>query len=65
MTQIASTKLILAASGLVIWGYGIRSGQPALQYVGIGTMVAAVLLRFFKRTPFGEKDGAGSSNEAE
>ena len=49
MTQIATAKLILAASGLVVWGYGIRTNEPSVQYVGIATLVAAVLLRFYKR----------------
>ena len=58
MTQIMSTKLILAASGLVIWGYGIRTDEPIVQYVGIGVMALAVLLRFFKRPPFAGREGS-------
>ena len=49
MTPITSTKLLLAASGLVVWGYGIRTDEPAVQYVGIGTLVVAVLLRFMRK----------------
>jgi hypothetical protein len=46
MTPLTAAKLILAASGLIVWGFGIRTGQAVLQYVGIGLLVTAVLLRF-------------------
>lgn len=49
MTPLTSAKLILAASGLIVWGYGIRTGEPVLQYVGIGLLVTAVLLRFLRK----------------
>ena len=46
MTQLTTAKLVLAASGLVIWGYGIRTSQPVLEWVGIAMLVSAVILRF-------------------
>ena len=49
MTPLTAVKLILAASGLVVWGYGIRMGHAVLQYVGIGLLVTAVLLRFLRK----------------
>jgi hypothetical protein len=49
VTQFAAAKLILAASGLIIWGYGIRTGESVVQYVGIGVLVVAVLLRFYRK----------------
>ena len=49
MTPLTSAKLILAASGFVVWGYGMRTGQSVLQYVGIGLLVTAVLLRFLRK----------------
>ena len=49
MSQLTAAKLILAASGLIVWGYGIRTQEPVLQYVGIGMMVTAVLMRFIRR----------------
>jgi len=49
MTQLTSAKLILAASGLIIWGYGINSGQAVLRWVGIALLAAAVILRFVGR----------------
>lgn len=49
MTQVTSAKLILAASGLIIWGYGINTGQEVLKWVGIALLTAAVVLRFVGR----------------
>ena len=53
MTQITAAKLILAASGLIVWGYGIRAEEPVVQYVGIAMLVAAVALRFFRKRDVG------------
>ena len=63
MTQIAAAKLVLAASGLVVWGYGIRTNEPSVQYVGIATLVVAVLLRFFKRRDPSADEAAHSADE--
>ena len=41
-------KLVLAAAGLMSWGYGIRSGQTFPTYLGIAMLMAAVVLRFVK-----------------
>ena len=49
MTPLTAAKFILAASGIIVWGFGVRTGQPVLQYVGIGLLVAAVLLRFLRK----------------
>jgi len=49
VTPLTAAKLILAASGLIVWGLGIRTGQSELQYVGIGLLVTAVLLRFIRK----------------
>jgi hypothetical protein len=49
MNRATSTKLVLAAAGLVVWGLGIRANDSVLQYVGIGLLVVAVLLRFVHR----------------
>jgi hypothetical protein len=45
----ASARLVLAAAGLVVWGLGIRADDSVLQYVGIGLLAAAVVVRFFRR----------------
>ncbi len=46
MTSIAAAKLMLAASGLIVWGYGIRTSEPVLKWVGIAMLASAVVLRF-------------------
>ena len=49
MTSLTSVKLGLAASGLVIWGYGIRTSEPIMEWLGIAMLVSAVVLRFAGR----------------
>ena len=49
MTPLTAAKFILAACGLIVWGLGIRTNQPVLQYVGIGLIAAAVLVRFLRK----------------
>ena len=49
MTRLTTAKLILAASGLVIWGYGINTGQAPLKWIGIALLASAVILRFAGR----------------
>ena len=45
---MTAAKLILAASGLITWGYGIRSGVSVLKWLGIAMLASAALLRFVK-----------------
>jgi hypothetical protein len=44
-------QLALAAIGLVVWGYGARTNDPRLQWIGIAFFAAATGLRFFKKRP--------------
>jgi len=44
-------QLILAAIGLVVWGYGARSDDHRLEWIGIAFFAGATVLRFFKRRP--------------
>ena len=44
-------QLILAAIGLVVWGYGARVDDHRLEWIGIAFFAAATALRFFKRRP--------------
>jgi hypothetical protein len=48
MSPITTAKLALAAIGLIVWGYGYRVDDPALRWVGIAFLAAAVLLRFWR-----------------
>ncbi len=49
MPQVTAAKLMLAAAGLVIWGYGIRASQPFPKWLGVALLVSAVILRFVGR----------------
>ncbi len=52
MTLLTHAKLGLAASGLMIWGYGVKSGEPLPTWLGIGMLALAATLRFFRpRSP--------------
>ena len=52
MTAVTQKKLALAAAGLVIWGYGVRAGEPFPTWFGIGLLVVAAALRFYRpRSP--------------
>lgn len=46
MTPITTARLILALIAAVLFGYGIRTDDPALRWAGIGFLVAAIVLRF-------------------
>jgi len=35
--------------GLIVWGYGQRSDDPTLRWVGIGFFAVATALRLLKR----------------
>ena len=45
MTPFTTAKLIFAACGLIVWGYGIRTSQPVLKWIGIVLLACAVVLR--------------------
>jgi hypothetical protein len=49
--SLTHAKLALAAAGLVIWGYGVQTGDSRANWLGIGMLAVAVMLRFFKRRP--------------
>jgi hypothetical protein len=48
--RFTAMKLVFAAAGLVVWGLGIRANDTVLQYVGIGLLLMAVLIRFVLRS---------------
>ena len=49
MSRLNQLKLGLASIGLIVWGYGARIGHNGLQWIGIGFLCAAAVLRFVKR----------------
>jgi hypothetical protein len=42
-------QFALAIMGLVVWGYGYRTDDTTLRWIGIGFFAAATILRFAKR----------------
>ena len=54
MKPLDQAKLGLAASGLVTWGYGVKADAPLPTWFGIGMLVVAVAMRFYRpRSPEG------------
>jgi hypothetical protein len=51
MTRRTETQLALLVMGLIVWGYGQRSDDRRLTWVGIAFFAAATILRFGKRKP--------------
>lgn len=49
MERRTEIQIALVIVGMIAWGYGQRTENGVLQYVGIGFFAAATLLRFFKR----------------
>ncbi len=49
MTRRTEIQIALLFIGLFVWGYGQRTDNETLEYIGIGFFALATLLRFFKR----------------
>jgi hypothetical protein len=47
------TQLGLLAVGLIVWGYGQRTDDRRVRWVGIGFFATATALRFAKRRDLG------------
>jgi hypothetical protein len=50
MDRITVTKIALALAGVGMFAYGVRTEDNLVRWVGIGLVVVAFLLRFFKTT---------------
>ncbi|MFN2604002.1 MAG: hypothetical protein ABR582_14770 [Gemmatimonadaceae bacterium] len=46
MTPIITARLIVALIAAILFGYGIRTDNPAIRWAGIGFLLAALLMRF-------------------
>ena len=49
MDKVTAAKVTLALVGVGTFSYGIRSEDAVVRWVGIAFVVAAFLLRFFKK----------------
>jgi len=47
--SLTSAKVALIAVGILVWAYGARVDDPRMRWIGIGLLVAALLLRFVAR----------------
>ena len=52
-------QIALLVVGMIVWGYGQRSENRLLQYIGLGFFAAAAALRLFKKKQ-SEDDGSPS-----
>ena len=46
--SLTSAKLILAAAGLVVWGYGVQAENPVMSWLGIAMLAIAAAMRFYR-----------------
>jgi hypothetical protein len=51
MTTLTWVRFLVAAAGLVVWGYGYRVDDATIRWAGIAFLAVAVLLRFWVRRP--------------
>lgn len=51
MERRTEIQIALLLAGVIVWGYGQRTGEMWLQYTGIGFFATAVAFRFFKKKP--------------
>lgn len=51
MNARTTIKLIFALGGIVLFGAGIRMGNDALRWAGLGAVAVAWVLRFWKAPP--------------
>lgn len=49
MTPLATWRVTIAIAGLVVFGYGVRTANNTIRWVGIACLVVAFALRFFAR----------------
>jgi chromate transport protein ChrA len=46
MNRIILTRVVLAAVGIAVWGYGQRIDDPNVRWSGIAVLAVSLLLRF-------------------
>lgn len=49
MMPWTAAKLTLALIAAILFGYGVRTEEPALRWAAIAFLALAVILRFFDR----------------
>jgi hypothetical protein len=56
MTHRTEIQLALLVMGLIVWGYGQRTDDSRLTWIGLAFFAAATILRFLKKRPEQEPD---------
>lgn len=46
MTRRTELQIALLVIGLIVWGYGARTDQPRLTWIGLACFAIATVLRF-------------------
>ena len=49
MSRRTEIQIALLVMGLIVWGYGARTEQPRLTWIGLAFFAAATALRFAKQ----------------
>ena len=49
MMSVMAARIALLVMGLAIWGYGARTDDARLRYIGIALLALSLVLRFFAR----------------
>ena len=46
--NLQTMRLVVAAVGVAIWGYGYSADNDRIRWVGIAVLAISLLLRFFR-----------------
>jgi hypothetical protein len=49
VSRRTEAQIALLIVGLIVWGYGARTDQPRLTWIGLACFAAATALRFARR----------------
>jgi hypothetical protein len=50
VTPLATWRVTIAIAGLAVFGYGVRTDNNTIRWVGIACLVVAFVIRFFGKS---------------
>ena len=56
MKRRTELQLAVLLMGLIVWGYGQRTDNSRLTWIGLGFFAVSTILRFFKKRPEQDSD---------
>ncbi|MDB4914398.1 MAG: hypothetical protein JWM95_2042 [Gemmatimonadetes bacterium] len=56
MNRMLVARLVLTATGILVWGYGQRTDLPQLRIAGIAILAVSLIMRFFVRKGTRDRD---------